>query len=125
MCANKAARLDANFVLSYRGRMNTEATATVTLPGNRANSVPDITITDDDGTRQTLWDFTAWASEYQTLKGAAQLLCANGWRPSASTGDRQEQIDAAGRAGTVGVTSATDAAFPAPAAQLPPACQIL
>ena len=62
--------------------MNTEATACATLPGNRTGSVPDITITDDAGERMTLWDFTAWAPEEQTLKGAEDLLAQFGWRPA-------------------------------------------
>jgi hypothetical protein len=60
--------------------MDTEATARVTLPGNRAGSVPDITITDSTGGRVTLWDFTAWAPEEQTLQGAEDLLAQFGWR---------------------------------------------
>jgi hypothetical protein len=62
--------------------MNTEATARVILPGNKTGSVPDLTITDDDGERRTLWDFTAFAPEHQTLEGAASLLRDNGWRPA-------------------------------------------
>ena len=61
--------------------MTSEATAYVTLPGNRTGSVPDITVTDDDGNRQTLWDFTAYAPEHQTLGDAEELLRDSGWRP--------------------------------------------
>lgn len=60
--------------------MNTRAIARVVLPGNRTGSVPDITITDSAGERMTLWDFTAWAPEQQTLKGAEDLLAQFGWR---------------------------------------------
>jgi hypothetical protein len=62
--------------------MNTEATAAATLPGNRTGSVPDLTVADDDGNRQTMWDFTAFAPEHQTLDGATELLRDNGWRPA-------------------------------------------
>ncbi len=62
--------------------MTAEATASVVLPGNKTGSVPDLTVTDEDGQRQTLWDFTAWAPEFQTLKGAEQLLRTFGWRPA-------------------------------------------
>jgi hypothetical protein len=60
--------------------MNIEATAYVTLPGNTTGSVPDVTIGGDGGGRQTLWDFTAFAPERQTLEDAASLLRDNGWR---------------------------------------------
>ena len=77
--------------------MNTEATARVTLPGNRTGSVPDITITDDTGERMTLWDFTAWEAGYQTLKGAEQLLRANGWRPADLDGREATWQESGGR----------------------------
>ena len=62
--------------------MNTEATARVTLPGNKTGSVPDLIVTDGDGGQQTLWDFTAYAPECQTLDGAQDLLADHGWRPA-------------------------------------------
>jgi len=69
--------------------MNTEATARVTLPGNKTGSVPDLTIVDDEGCRETLWDFTAAAPEHQTLAGAGDLLAAFGWRKAWDEEDRE------------------------------------
>ena len=77
--------------------MNTEATARVTLPDNQTGSVSDLTIIDDGASQQTLWDFTAWDLEYQTLKGAAQLLRANGWRPADVDGSEATWLEADGR----------------------------
>lgn len=70
--------------------VNTEATARVVLPGNKTGSVPDITITDDTGERMTLWDFTAWAPEEQTLQGAEDLLAQFGWRAANWEGGRKD-----------------------------------
>jgi hypothetical protein len=69
--------------------MDIEATARVTLPDNKTGSVPDLTITDDSGEQQTLWDFTAYAPEHQTRIGAESLLAEFGWRRARDDSGRE------------------------------------